>query len=74
MSSVKNENNLRGKKFRWYNGNPLKYSCLENPMDRGGWWATFHGVARVIHELATKPPPPLSYSYNQKLEAVRVRV
>ena len=24
------------------NGNPLQYSCLENPMDRGAWWATFH--------------------------------
>ena len=28
------------------NGNPLKYSCLENPMDRGAWWATIHGVAK----------------------------
>ena len=27
------------------NGNPLQYSCLENPMDRGAWWATGHGVA-----------------------------
>ena len=26
------------------NGNPLQYSCLENPMDRGVWWATVHGV------------------------------
>ena len=26
-------------------GNPLQYSCLENPMDRGGWWATVHSVA-----------------------------
>ena len=25
-------------------GNPLQYSCLENPMDRGAWWATGHGV------------------------------
>ena len=24
--------------------NPLQYSCLENPMDRGAWWATVHGV------------------------------
>ena len=24
------------------NGNPLQYSCLGNPMDRGAWWATFH--------------------------------
>ena len=27
-------------------GNPLKYSCLENPMDRGAWWATVHGVTK----------------------------
>ena len=28
------------------NGTPLQYSCLENPMDGGAWWAAFHGVAR----------------------------
>ena len=28
------------------NGNPLQYSCLENPMDREAWWATVHGIAR----------------------------
>ena len=28
------------------NGNPLQYSCLENPMDRGTWWATVHGVSK----------------------------
>ena len=28
------------------NGNPLEYACLENPMDRGVWWATIHGVAK----------------------------
>ena len=38
------------------NGNPLHYSCLENPMDRGAWQATVHGVTRVRHDLATKPP------------------
>jgi len=27
-------------------GNPLQYACLENPMDRGTWWATVHGVAK----------------------------
>ena len=36
----------------------LQYSCLEKPMDRGAWWATVHGVARVGHDLVTKPPPP----------------
>ena len=36
------------------NGNPFQYSCLENPMDRGAWQATVHGIARVRHDLATK--------------------
>ena len=27
-------------------GNLLHYSCLENPMDRGAWWATVHGIAK----------------------------
>ena len=36
------------------NGNPLQYSHLENPMDRGAWWAIAHGVTRVRHNLATK--------------------
>ena len=30
--------------------NPLQYSCLENPMDRGAWWAIVHGIARVRHD------------------------
>ena len=32
------------------NGNPLQYSCLENPMDRGAWQATVYGVTRVGHD------------------------
>ena len=28
------------------NGNPLQYSCLGNPIDRGAWWATVHGVTK----------------------------
>ena len=28
------------------NGNPLQYSCLDNPMDRGAWWATLQEVAK----------------------------
>ena len=30
-------------------GNLLQYSCLENSMDRGAWWATIHGVQRIGH-------------------------
>ena len=33
------------------NGNQLQYSCLENPMDRGAWWATVHGVAKSCTQL-----------------------
>ena len=34
------------------NGNPLQYSCLENLMDRGAWWATIHGVAKSRIQLS----------------------
>ena len=37
------------------NGKPLWYSRLENPMDKGVWKATVHGIARVRHDLVTKP-------------------
>ena len=43
------------------NGNLLQHSCLENPLDKGASQATAHGVARVGHNLATKPPPPVLY-------------
>ena len=32
--------------YREGNGTPLQYSSLENPMDKGAWWATVHGVAK----------------------------
>ena len=34
------------------NGNPLQYSCLEDPMDGGAWWATGHGVAKSWTRLS----------------------
>ena len=34
------------------NGNPLQYSCLENPMDGGPWWATVHGVTKSQTQLS----------------------
>ena len=34
------------------NGTPLQYSCLENPMDRGAWWAAVHGVANSQTQLS----------------------
>ena len=36
------------------NGNPLQHSCLGNPMDRGAWWATDHGVPKSQRQLSTR--------------------
>ena len=44
------------------NGNPLQYSCLENPMDRGGWQAAIHGVSKELDttkQNTTKTTPAL---------------
>ena len=35
------------------NGNPLQYSCLGSPMDRGAWWAAVHGVAKSQTRLSS---------------------
>ena len=35
-----------GRSTAGWHGNPLQYSCLENPMDRGAWWATVRAVAK----------------------------
>ena len=40
------------------NGNPLQYSCLGDPMDRGALWTTVHGVPKVQRDLVIKPPLP----------------
>ena len=42
------------------NGNPLQYPGLENPMGRGAWWATVHGVTEIGQDLMTKLPPHTS--------------
>ena len=50
------------------NGNPFQYSCLENPMDRGAWWAIVHGVTKIWTWLNTHTHTPhsrlsLSFSF-----------
>ena len=50
-----------GRSLEGGHGNPLQYSCLENPMDREAWQATVHGVARVRHDLETKPLQPCAH-------------
>ena len=42
---------LEGRSPGGGHGNPLQYSCLENPMDRGAWWATVHGIAKSRTQL-----------------------
>ena len=46
MYSLVNYNKVNKHVHGEGNGNPLQYSCLENPMDRGDWRATVHGVAK----------------------------
>ena len=49
------------------NGKPLQYACQENPMDRGAWWATVHGVAKnqtrliLLHCVYMPLPPCFNY-------------
>ena len=52
------------------NGNPFRYSCLGNPMDRGAWWTTVHGVARAGHDLATKQQQEVRISLAHEERAV----
>ena len=40
------------------NGNPLQYSCLGNPMDRGAWKATVHWVTKIVRQDLAKQQPP----------------
>ena len=62
QGSICNEGDWRSipgskRSFGEGNGNPLQYSCLGNPMNRGAGRAEVHAVARVGHDSATKPPP-----------------
>ena len=58
------------------NGNPLQYSCLENPMDEGAWWAAVHGVAKSWTRLNdfTFTFILLQFSSVQSLSRVRLFV
>ena len=56
------------------NGNPLQYSCLENLMDGGVWWATVHGVARVRHVLASKPATSKLFTHSNACQTENLLV
>ena len=53
--------------------NPLQYSCLENPLDRGAWQAAVHGFARVRHSFATKTKTTSNGSPEELLSTAWVR-
>ena len=50
------------------NGNPLQYSCLENPRDGGAWWAAIYGVAQSQTRLKRLSRLSSNEAYNQDLE------
>ena len=54
LNSIKSDpNNMSiARHIREGNGNPLQYSCLENPMDGGAWWAAVHEVAKSQTQLS----------------------
>ena len=45
---------VSGRSLEVANGNPLQSSCLENPVDRGAWWATAHGVTKSWTQWSTE--------------------
>ena len=51
------------------NGNPLQYSCLENPMDGGAWWTTVHGVAKSQTRLSDFTSLQVCHSFPYKEQA-----
>ena len=54
------------------NGNPLQYSCLENPMDRGAWWATVRGVAKSQTQLSEKHFHFHVWQWYKRLESYQI--
>ena len=50
------------------NGNPLEYSCLENPMDRGAWRATVHGIAKSRTRLSDFTQVNIEYVFQVYIE------
>ena len=53
-------------------GNPLQYSCLENSMDGGVWWATVYGVAKSRTRLSDFNQEPVTVRFHIKVTIVYV--
>ena len=58
------------------NGNPLQYSCLDNPMDRGAWWATVRGVTKQLstHTWGIKLTFPFGPGKRSSFSLLRARM
>ena len=54
------------------NGNPHQYSCLKNPMDRGAWWATVHGVTKHIKDKNVTFKKFLKFSLGRKGVSIHI--
>ena len=66
-----------GRSPREGKSNPFQYSCLENPMDRGAWWATVHGVAKSrtqLKRLSTHACTTLIQKVSEKRWSMKERV
>ena len=57
VARERGEVGLTANRYGEGNGTPLQYSCLENPMGRGAWWAAVHGVAKSQTRLSDFPLP-----------------
>ena len=63
-----------GRSPREGNGSPLQYSCLGNPMDRGAWKATFHGVAELVMTEHTTHTHTHTHTHTQShIQTVKMR-
>ena len=55
------------------NGNSLQYSCLENPMERGAWWATVHGGHKVS-DMTERLTNTNTQIYNNNIISLKIQM
>lgn len=56
------------------NGNPLQYSCLQNPMNRGPWWAAIYGVDKVRHDWSDLAAAAATHASKLMLKILQARL
>ena len=65
---------VSGRSPRGGPGNPLQYSCLENPMDRGDWWARVHRVAKSWIQLKQLSMHTCIFYLNKKEATKKIKI